>query len=264
PAPFTTRFGPDGPLPRDVRSKQSWVDDINAGRVRLSTAEADHLVRLYDGNLAFADQELGRLRRALEAAGLWERTMVIVAAYHGEWLLEHDFVGHNKQLYEESVHVPLVLRLPSGAGAGRRVPSLVDLRDVAPTIADAFGLLGQGGSDRAFEGRSLLAVAAGAPGLPAVVSRTASGEKPSYSVRDGRFALIRNMRYGSEELFDVQADPGEPRELGRSRPVEAAYYRQLLYRWLLGLKRASGEESAAKAQLSPEQRENLKALGYVQ
>jgi len=144
------------------------------------------------------------------------------------------------------------------------VRELVDLLDLAPTIADVFALKGQGGSAQAFSGRSLLAVAAGAPGVAAVFSRTASGEKPSYSVRDGRFAFIRNMRYGSEELFDMQADVQESHNLCSARPVEAAYYRQLLFRWLIGLKRGAGDESGAKAQLTPEQRENLRALGYVQ
>ncbi len=265
PPPFTARFGPDGPLPRAVRADQGWIDKINSGRVRLDAAAADHLVRLYDGNLAFADQEVGRLRSALEGLGLWERTVVIVTADHGEGLLEHDFVGHNKQLYEESAHIPLIVRFPAGRGpAGLRVKALVDLLDVAPTVADIFGVLGKGGSDRAFAGRSLLAVAAGAPGTPAVFTRTATGERPSYAVRDGRFVYIRGLRYGSEELYDAVADAQQKREIAGKRPLEAAYYRQLLQRWLASLRRGIGEEGGAKAQLTPEQLENLRALGYVQ
>jgi arylsulfatase A-like enzyme len=265
PPPFTTRFGPDGPLPRAVRADQGWIDKINSGRIQLDAAAADHLVRLYDGNLAFADQEVGRLRSILEGLGLWERTVVIVTADHGEGLLEHDFVGHNKQLYEESVHIPLIVRFPSGRGpAGLRIKALVDLLDVAPTVADIFGVLGKGGSDRAFAGRSLLSVAAGAPGTPAVFTRTATGERPSYAVRDGRFVYIRSLRYGSEELYDAVADPREKRKIAGRRPLETAYYRQLLNRWLASLRRGIDEEEGAKAQLTPEQLENLRALGYVQ
>jgi arylsulfatase A-like enzyme len=264
PEPFTTRFGPDGPLPKSVRSDRAWVVRVNARSEPLSAAQREHLVRLYDGNLAFADQEVGALRRSLEAAGLWERTVLIIAADHGEALLEHGYLGHNVQLYEASAHVPLIVRLPRGSGrAGIRVRSLVDLLDLAPTVADVFGLASEGAA-RGFRGRSLLEVAAGAAGATAVFTRTAAGALPSYAVRDERFTFVRHLRFGTEQLFDRSLDPGEQRDLAGQAPVEAAYYRQLLHRWLLGLGRRAEAEPPAAARLTPEQRENLRALGYLQ
>ena len=66
-----------------------------------------------------------------------------MAADHGEELFERGWIGHNVHVYEPSVHVPLIVRFPKGAGpAGRRVAALADLLDVAPTIADVFGVLG--------------------------------------------------------------------------------------------------------------------------
>ena len=114
--PFDTRFGPEGPIPKAARRDMAWVTDVNQGRRVLTPEEREHLVRLYDGNLAFADQQVGALRRALEAEGLWEKSVVIVTADHGEELLEHAWIGHNVQLYEPSVRVPLIVRFPSGAG----------------------------------------------------------------------------------------------------------------------------------------------------
>ena len=147
--PFDTRFGPDGPIPKSARRPpgDSWIVDVNQGRRTLTPAEADHLVRLYDGNLAYADREVGELRRALESRGLWDKTILIVAADHGEALLDHGWIGHNVQLFEESGRVPLIVRFPPAAGvAGRRVGALADLLDLGPTIADVFGVLGEGGS----------------------------------------------------------------------------------------------------------------------
>ena len=162
--PFDTMFGPDGPIPKAMRRSEPFFRDVNQGRRPFSEAEREHLVRLYDGNVAFADQEIGALRRAMEAEGLWEKTVVIVAADHGEELHERGWIGHNVHLYEPSVHVPLIVRFPKGTGpSGLRVPALADLLDLAPTIADVFGVRGKGGSDRAFQGRSLLPVIAGAP-----------------------------------------------------------------------------------------------------
>jgi arylsulfatase A-like enzyme len=260
--PFDTRFGPEGPIPKAARREMSWLTEANQGRRPLTPEERDHLVRLYDGNVAFADQEIGALRHALEAEGLLERTVVIVMADHGEGLGEHGWVGHNVQLYEESIHIPLVVRFPAGkVQAGKRIAGLVDLLDIAPTIADVFGVTGQGGSDKQFQGRSLLPVIDGAPGKAAILARTV-WDRPRYALRDERFKLLYDTRTGEEQLFDIVADPGESRDIRDSDPLRAAYFRQALHQWILGLGRRSGE--AEEATLTPEQRANLCALGYIQ
>jgi arylsulfatase A-like enzyme len=261
--PFDTRFGPDGPIPKAARRDARFFIDVNQGRRPLGEAEREHLVRLYDGNLAFADQEVGALRRAMEAEGLWDRTVVIVAADHGEELFERGWVGHNVHVYEPSVHVPLVVRFPKGAGpAGTRVAALCDLLDVAPTIADVFGARGKGGSEREFQGRSLLPVIAGAPGKPAVLSRTV-WDRPRYALRDERYKFFYDTRTGEEHLYDLEADPGESRDVAPAEPLRAAYYRQALHTWTLQLARR-GPVRSEQAELSREQCDNLKALGYVQ
>ena len=231
--PFDTMFGPDGPIPKAMRRSEPFFRDVNQGRRPFSEAEREHLVRLFDGNVAFADQEVGALRRALEAEGLWEKTVVIVAADHGEELHERGWIGHNVHLYEPSVHVPLIVRFPKGKGpSGVRVPALADLLDLAPTIADVFGVRGKGGSDRAFQGRSLLPVIAGAPGKPAVLSRTV-WDRPRYALRDERFKYVYYTQTGEEWLYDLAEDPGETRDLAAREPLRTAYYRQELHAWTL-------------------------------
>jgi arylsulfatase len=261
--PFDTRFGPDGPIPKALRRSEPFVRDVNQGRRQLSDAEREHLVRLYDGNVAFADQVIGSLRSSLEAEGLWEKTVVIVAADHGEELLEHGWIGHNVHLFEPSMHVPLIVRFPTGLGpAGVRVKALADLLDLAPTIADVFGVRGKGGSDRAFQGRSLLPMVAGAPGKPAVLSRTV-WDRPRYALRDERYKYVYYTQTGEEWLYDLEGDPGERRDLTALEPLRAAYYRQALHAWTLRLARR-GPAGAEQAELGCEQCENLKALGYIQ
>jgi arylsulfatase A-like enzyme len=258
PAPFDTRFGPDAPLPREARGG-AFLRDVNDQRRTMSPLELDHLVRLYDGNLAYADSQLGELRRSLEAMGLWEHLTVIVSADHGEAFGEHGFVGHNKQLYEETARIPLILRFPKGAGpAGRRVSSLVDLADLAPTVADVFGLLGKGESGR-FLGRSLLAVAAGVPGKSGTVGRTAHDDGV-YAVTDGRFKLLHASGTGADELYDLEADPSERANLAGGEPILAAYYRQALHRRQLLAVPAAG---SPVREPTPEERDTLRALGYL-
>jgi arylsulfatase A-like enzyme len=201
------------------------------------------------------------MRRSLEALGLWERTVVILAADHGEQLYEHGWIGHNTQLFDDSMRVPLVVRFPGGKGpAGLKLDGLVDLLDVAPTVADVFGVLGKGGSDREFRGRTLLPVIRGAPGKAAVLSRTV-WERPRYGLRDARYKLVFDTRSGEEQLFDLETDPGETRSRAAEQPVRTAYYRQALYQWMARLKERG--EAEGEAALTPEQRDNLCSLGYI-
>ena len=76
-----------------------WMRDVNQGVIQPSAEEIDHLRRLYDGNLAFADQEVGILRAEMESRGLLDNTLVIVTGDHGEALFEHGFIGHNTHIF---------------------------------------------------------------------------------------------------------------------------------------------------------------------
>src|SRR5262249_51235813 len=151
-------------------------------------------------------------------------TVFIVAADHGEGLLEHGWIGHNVELFEPSAHVPLIVRFPAGVGPrGQRAAGLVDLLDLAPTIADVFGARAKGRADRPFQARSLLPVGMGAPGNPLVLSRTV-WDRPRYALRDGRFTYVYETATGREMLFDTSADAGESRDLAVTEGLRAAYY----------------------------------------
>jgi arylsulfatase A-like enzyme len=256
PAPFNTLFGPDA-LPR---SETRGLNALHA-EGKLHEAMLAQVIRLYDGNLAYADREVGVLRRALEAEGIWDKSVIVVTADHGEAMLEHGYIGHNRQLYEESVHIPLIVRFPEGRGPrGVRIQGLVDLVDLAPTIADLLGARSGGAAD-AFRGRSLLTLVAGGSGKTVVPLRS-SGERPSYGLRDERFKYIHDSATGRAELYDLAADPQERNDLAASDPLRAAFYRQSLHGWLLTLERAASADQETK--LSPEQVENLRALGYLE
>jgi len=259
--PFDTKFGSDGPIPKAARRDMSFFRDVNQGRREFSAEEQAHLVRLYDGNLGFVDREVGALQAALEEAGVWDRTVFIVSADHGEGLWEHGFIGHNVQVYEPSAHIPLIVRLPPGVGPrGARVGDLADLVDLGPTVADVFGAREAGGAEKEFMGRSLLPVIAGAPGRPAVVSRTV-WETPRYALRDGHWTYIYDTATGGEELFDAVADPGEQVDVAAAHPLRREYCRQTLLHWVsIVFRPGSGSEELS---MSRDECEALKALGYL-
>jgi len=261
--PFDTKFGPEGPIPKAARRDAAFFQDVNQGRRSFSPAEREHLVRLYDGSLAYVDQEVGALRRNLEAEGLWEKTVVVIAADHGEGLMEHGWVGHNVELFEPSARVPIVIRFPGGVGPrGTRVRELVDLLDIAPTVADIFGVRAKGGADREFQGRSLLPVALGAIGKPLVLSRTV-WDRPRYALRDGRWTYIYETATGREQLFDAAEDPGETKDRAVAEALRTAYCRETLHEWTRSVFRGVRSGSEGAASMTKEQCENLKALGYL-
>lgn len=260
--PFDTAFGPDGPIPKGLRNEVAFLVEVNNHRRPTTPDEIDHLVRLYDGNLAFVDHELGFLRGTLETQGLWDRTVVIVTADHGEEMAEHGLIGHESQLFDPALQIPLILRFPRGTGpAGIRVQGLADLLDLAPTIADALGVLDKGGAKDAFGGRTLLPMLFGAPGKDVIVSRT-RGEQPRWSLRDTRYKLVYDGKLGSSQLYDIVADPGEQQDLAPGSPFLAAFYRQTLDRLLLEMKPDTGRAGVDR-ELNTQQLENLRALGYV-
>jgi len=260
--PFLDRLGADvGPISKPLRSDMSWITDVNRGERSLSEEEERQLRLLYEANLAQVDAALGELVAGLEGAGLLEQTLLIITADHGEALHEHGWIGHNVQLYEESVHVPLVLRFPAGTGPrGVRNAELVDLLDLAPTIADVFGALDSGGAREAFSGISLLDVAAGGRGKGAVLSRTV-WNRPRYSWRDERLKLIFDTQTGEQRLFDLDRDPGENTDRADGSPLLAAYARQELFSRLADL--AGPPSLSPRSELTPEQCENLVSLGYI-
>ncbi len=263
PPPFNTLFGPDSPLTMEQRRVRDWYVDVNQGRRTPTPEELAHLVRLYDGNLAYADQEIGALVQALRTAGLLESTVVIVTADHGEQLYDQGYISHSAQVLEASIGVPLVMRLPSRAGeAGRRIGGLVSLLDLAPTILDVFGLPASGPPSAHFQGASLIPVLVGGAGHRAVLSRTV-WEQPVYSLRDQRYKLIHDTRTGQSRLFDLQEDPAESRDVAGERPVLAAYYRQALLFELGRLRPETAAQAAPAAPLTRAECENLKALGYL-
>ncbi len=256
--PFDTLFG-SGPVPKEMRAEPDLLEAIEHGRRRVP-GEIDHLRRLYQGNLAYVDRELGWLRQRLETVGLLEKTVLIVTADHGEAFWEHGHIGHNVQVYDEQARIPLLIRLPRDAGlAGRRVSSLVDLADLAPTIVDALGFWRE--ARPAFEGMSLLSVAAGARGRSWVVTRDGA-EAPRYALRADRSTCILNTFDHSMELFDRAADPQETRNLAADEPIATDVCRQALRAWILD-RRLRGTAPVAQP-MSAEDRERLRALGYVQ
>lgn len=226
------------------------------------------LVDAYDGEIAFTDAEVGRLLAHLAARGLERDTLVVVTADHGEGLGQHGVVGHAVNVYEEAVRVPLVLRWPGRLPAGGVVAEPVDATDVLPTLLELLGL--PAAPDDA--GRSLACAARGERCLDAehaVFTHRRPYEKPAvedgmrvhgelFAVRRGRWKWIEGDLDGTRELYDLVEDPHEranvaTRESARAEALSNAIREH----------RAAHPARATAAEIAPDDRERLRALGYA-
>jgi arylsulfatase A-like enzyme len=213
----------------------------------------------YDGEIAYADESLGTLLDSLRSLEVYDRTLVVLTADHGEGLGDHGELTHSYLLYDSTLRVPLVMRGP-GLPAGHRAPGRVRLVDVAPTILDALGL----GVPAGMQGRSLTALWSG---TPARVDRTHYAEtlSPRLSQNWGELRALFDERWKyvhgpRPELFDLGADPGELRNLASENPAQAAAMKGRLAEFL---ERHSPPGGSRLSPVDDETRSRLQALGYL-
>jgi choline-sulfatase len=163
--------------------------------------------RLYDGEIAYADSALGHFISYLKKQGWYDNALVVVVGDHGEGLGQHGENTHGIFLYDSTLHVPLILKLPGRADAGKQVRAQVRTTDILPTVLDTLGIAAPSKRD----GESLKPYYT----QDGTADRTAFGETdyplrfgwaPLRSVRDGGFKLIEAPR---PELYDLRADAGE-------------------------------------------------------
>ncbi len=246
---------------------RGWLD-LNQLAPGMSEVELDWLRALYHKEVESVDERAGLLLDALEQRGLRERTYVIFTSDHGEGFREHGKVFHaDPWFYQEFVRVPLIVAGP-GIPAGRRVARAVSHVDLVPTLRDLLGVAGLEG----LQGASLRGLLLeGVDLVPeriqyAVGNGTARGTGHGALV-DGRYKLV--LRPEGNELYDLEADPGERRDLAAREPerlraleerAAALHAENEARRQALGPLGDAEELERAGA----ETREELRALGYVE
>jgi arylsulfatase len=215
---------------------------------------------LYDGEVAYLDQQVGRLLGFLESRGMLENTLIVLVADHGESLGEHGIRYRHVGLHDTTTHVPLMIRWPGRDQEGRRLHGLVQTIDLFPTLLKAAGLkppatdatdlrelTGEGKKGR----RAVFAEHAGRLGL---MVRT---PELKYILSQGNTQFFPD----GPSLFDLKADPGEVHDLaGRGLPAEAQLA-DLLRRFMADRRNAP---AAPGREQTDEEKARLKALGYIQ
>ena len=237
-----------GPLPAGETDMATLVA-IKEGRLRAGPRDRAHVVATYDGEVRSMDEAFGRLVAFLRSRGRYDAALIVFTADHGEEFDEHGTLGwHAHTLYDELLRVPLLVKYPYGEHGGETVASQVRIIDVAPTLVAALG----GPMPEQFRGADLAPLVRGQAAAPRfAVSRFDS--LPTAAIRTGSWKLI------GERLFDLRGDPGETRDVAAGHPEIVAFLR----RRLAALEAERPAAAGPRVELSAEERDRLRSLGYL-
>jgi arylsulfatase A-like enzyme/cytochrome c-type biogenesis protein CcmH/NrfG len=225
--------------------------------------QSEYAAQPYDGEIAFADEQVGRLLRFLKEKGIYQNTVIVLCGDHGESLGEHGEKTHGFFIYNATMHVPLIIRLPENTRA-RPLTDPVSLVDLMPTVLGAVGAA----IPAQVQGRSLLAELRGDGDNRAARERVLYGETylPRIHFNWSELRGAENTKYHfidapRPELYDLVKDPGEVHNLLTDKKAVADEMRSKL----AGMIReySAGKEMAEKTGLDPALMERLKALGYA-
>jgi arylsulfatase A-like enzyme len=240
-----------------------YDDYFGRGTFAISQAKTPAVVNMYDGEIRFADRVLGDFLADLRRAGLVDDSIIVFLSDHGEAFWEHGLFEHGNSLYNELLHVPLIIRAPGRLPAGKTVAPLVGTVDVMPTILALAGIDYPG----EFRGQSLVPFITGQANSP---ERMTYSEFPHSRMVRGRAIQSRSEKLivpntgGPLEYYDLQTDPRETNSLAEGSPATTARLR------------AAADEinrsAAQRRRTHPAERHGpdedtlrkLKTLGYIQ
>jgi arylsulfatase A-like enzyme/Flp pilus assembly protein TadD len=217
----------------------------------------------YDGEIAFADAQVGRVLQFLKSKGLYEKTLIVLTGDHGEGLGEHGEKTHGFFIYDSTLHIPLIVRLP-GPSHPRQVAAPVSTVDILPTVLAELKLP----IPSQVQGISLM------PELEGHQRKDGDAPRELYAetflprlhfnwselrgIRLGRYQFIEAPK---PELYDLEKDPGELQNLYDEKKAVSAEMRSKLS--ALIRQYTPGQEQAEKMPLDPVLMERLKSLGYA-
>ena len=276
-------YSPVGPFARFAEESPGALPEIAYRPVQFmmrghgaDPGELAHIRARYDGEVAYTDDQFGRFISMLRLLDLYDDSMIIVTSDHGEEFGEHGGFDHGRTLYEEVLHVPLIVKLPGSLHRGAAVDLPVSLVDLAATVSYTAGIAA-GGSGTQIPGTPLPLVGGSPPERQSVVvaevhpTRSAEQAEVHYrSFSRGSLKCIENLlgvdRFASPatriEVYDLVVDPREQQPLDPTDPRFAECHGELV-RWFREVATGAASE-APGAPIDSDVRELLRAVGYVE
>lgn len=222
----------------------------------------------YDGEIAYMDENVGRVIALLKSEKVLENTLIVVAGDHGEAFEEHGELGHQIFCYEENLRVPLILWAHTGLPKNKRISQKINLMDITPTILDYLGLAGGAQAEGADTtgipvGRSLLPLVKSGEMEARTFYITSEFARESLGCAAVKGIIKDYHKYldlPRPELYHLAEDPGEKENLFFKRNALARKMKQTM---MALVKKYSHSAFDSRRKLSEEEARRLETLGYI-
>jgi arylsulfatase A-like enzyme len=237
------------------------LEDFQAGFYAPTRADLEAFRAVYDGEVRYVDDFVGELMATLAELGIDDRTVVAFTSDHGEEIFEHGRFSHGDALYDEVMRVPWIL-WGAGVPRGIVVDEPVSLVDILPTLVELAG----GVADGPLQGRSVVPSLHGAPLGDRVLFAEGVGKDSIafYGIWNGKHKLIARVDAPiGDELYDLEADPGERHDRSEQDPARVSQLRAALDAYLVENRALRELFTVEEGEVDPEVVEKLRDLGYI-
>ncbi|MBI5376474.1 MAG: sulfatase [Candidatus Schekmanbacteria bacterium] len=258
PSPYDKLFDPGYQGNMDGR-KFKFNNNFKVG---MDERDYNHIVSLYDGEIRWTDMHIGLLLKELNKLGLEKKTIIIFTSDHGDEFLEHGYKGHEHSLYDELIHVPLIVKLPDVKFKAKKIDTTVETIDISPTILNLVGI----GSLNDFRGESILPLISGVGEYTnsKAISETSKGfygEYKSIEIDKVKY-IVRSDK--KNELYDLKTDPTEKKNIYKEQSELGKHFESEIYKHLYHRNSADDSKKALiNNKINKETSEQLKTLGYI-
>ncbi len=237
--------------------------DVIARLAVRSGPEMQRFIDAYRAEVEFCDRWLNSVVRTLQQSGLWEDSIIVFWSDHGEEFWEHGSWEHSHTLFNELLHVPLLIHLP-GQSDQRVITAPVSLLDVMPTLLDLVECAGP-----QMRGRSLAPLLTEGGRVPAefrIFLEVCAWGTIRKGLMTERYKLIYDVYHDRFSLYDLLKDPGELHDIwGTARAPDTTDLERELLDWTdRSLSTMASYEQTTRGHLSPEVRRQLRDMGYIQ
>ena len=240
-----------------------YLDSLLAKAPTMSADDLKFLNAVYDSEISLTDKHIGRFLKELKRLGLYDSALIIFTSDHGEEFAERGdyWIGHTKKLYQEQIHVPLIIKLPRNK-KNKVINEYVGLVDLMPTIVSHIGLNTPAGY--ICIGQRIDLKGNAEPESRAIISDTRRWAKLQ-SVIWKNWKLIYDQQKDTKELYDLKNDPLEAQNLAAKNPQRLAEIQDILKRWQeqIVLIKSEYKITTKRPDFSDEEKRRLRSLGYI-
>lgn len=258
PPPEFSKLFWNKPIPSNIKEARS----VNCtDYTQRSQEEIDYIISQYDALIRYMDSLIENFFAYLQEKKILKKTIIIIISDHGQSFWQHQIHTHSILVYDEIIHIPLIIKFPSNLSIHpNKIENQIEIIDLMPTLIDLFSLNKKNNFPGVSFAQCLLINQC--PQKPFIISRNESTSSPLYAIRDLRYKLIVSRNNKNFELYDIKKDPSEKLNIFKENSIIANYFLGHLQKTLTDAVKYR-YFNPQPSQLTGEVQEKLRALGYV-